>query len=516
MSSSSSSERPGNPVPKTPSRKRTLDSYDEARSKKRRRSSLHCGNVDETEPAPILDSTPKADSRDRFLPSLTTQLPFFPLHSSSPKSQRLARRFGLLDTRVLSYRDEPPHPLVIQAGSDPTLFTRLFCSQQLQSRTLSSLPPTYSAVKHAQVKPIRVLDTGYMHNEFHPHPCSWSSRNVIAAAIRGAIVTHEFETSRVEVLTDRGFAAQTLEWISSSTMAVGRENGFVQTLDIQKDLLTTIGYPWDTGSIWAPRAVDTVSFCPEGQLIAAGRQNGSVAYYDIRARSSIHCDKERPTDDAVTVKWNPDGRYLAVGHDSGVVRCMDIRTFKSFDLKPPDHKKAHKSPVTALAWAPWDTHILASGNEEAQGTIRLWSISGSESGHSTYTHLHSDRCLSEITSLQFSPHTKELLSTHGRYIPHSPSKSRQSRSTRRNSRSRDLLIEPIPTKHALVVHSYPSLKRVYMVPDAHGDAIVESVLSPDGTSIMTIGEDETLRIWAIWGKREEERQRSSLESFTLR
>jgi len=55
-----------------------------------------------------------------------------------------------------------------------------------------------------------------------------------------------------------------------------------------------------------------------------------------------------------------------------------------------------------------------------------------------------------------------------------------------------------------------------MVPDAHTKLIVDSVLSPDGTEVMTLGEDETLRVWAMWGVRPEKKRKSVLDEFTVR
>lgn len=66
--------------------------------------------------------------------------------------------------------------------------------------------------------------------------------------------------------------------------------------------------------------------------------------------------------------------------------------------------------------------------------------------------------------------------------------------------------EATSTRHALLVHSYPSLRRVHSVPDAHAEPIVDSVLAPDGTRVMTFGEDETLRVWTVWGARKPEKK----------
>lgn len=72
-----------------------------------------------------------------------------------------------------------------------------------------------------------------------------------------------------------------------------------------------------------------------------------------------------------------------------------------------------------------------------------------------------------MTSLVWSPHSKEILSTHG--YP----------------------------DHNLSVWSYPGLAKIYDVP-AHDMRVLASALSPDGTTVATGAPDENLKFWKIW------------------
>jgi cell division cycle protein 20 (cofactor of APC complex) len=69
--------------------------------------------------------------------------------------------------------------------------------------------------------------------------------------------------------------------------------------------------------------------------------------------------------------------------------------------------------------------------------------------------------------LLWSPHSKEILSTHG-----------------------------FPNNN-LSVWSYPSLGKIYDVP-AHDSRVLSSTLSPDGTTVATGAGDENLKFWKIW------------------
>lgn len=117
----------------------------------------------------------------------------------------------------------------------------------------------------------------------------------------------------------------------------------------------------------------------------------------------------------------------------------------------------------ALAWCPWQSSLLATGGGTADLKIHFWS---STTGARTNTLCTT----SQVTSLIWSPHSKELLSTHG--FP----------------------------DNTISLWSYPSLEKIYDVP-AHDTRVLCSSLSPDGTTVATGAGDENLKFWKIWEAR---------------
>lgn len=117
----------------------------------------------------------------------------------------------------------------------------------------------------------------------------------------------------------------------------------------------------------------------------------------------------------------------------------------------------------ALAWSPWQSNLLATGGGTSDQTIHFWS---STTGART-SSLHTG---SQVTSLLFSPHSKEILSTHG-----------------------------FPNNN-ITLWSYPSLEKIYDVP-AHDARVLSSALSPDGCTVATGAGDENLKFWKIWEAR---------------
>lgn len=127
---------------------------------------------------------------------------------------------------------------------------------------------------------------------------------------------------------------------------------------------------------------------------------------------------------------------------------------------PPSIQRLPRLIPQALAWCPWQPSILASGGGSADKKIHIWSTTTSE-------RLQTLDAGSQVTSLHFSPHSRELLSTHG--YP----------------------------QNNISVWSYPSLEKVYDR-SVHSERVLSSALSPDGCSIGTAASDETLKFWRIW------------------
>lgn len=172
----------------------------------------------------------------------------------------------------------------------------------------------------------------------------------------------------------------------------------------------------------------------------------------------------------------------------------------------------------ALAWCTWQSKILASGDSVADGsgTIRIWNVNSSTA---FLPSSYPDRLAldAQITSLHFSPHCKELLSTHGPGKPSPPAPHVENHLDLPELRP-PYVQAPIPSRiaNAVVVHSYPSLRQVAMM-TAGQHNIAGSILSPNGQKIvLAVPAEGKLKIWDIWGKRKELRRTSSSLTCSIR
>jgi cell division cycle protein 20 (cofactor of APC complex) len=75
---------------------------------------------------------------------------------------------------------------------------------------------------------------------------------------------------------------------------------------------------------------------------------------------------------------------------------------------------------------------------------------------------------SQVTSLIFNPHSREILSSHG--LP----------------------------DNQLSIWSFPTLTKIIDIPSAHETRILHSCISPDGTTVATASSDENLKFWKVF------------------
>ncbi|KAM5532512.1 hypothetical protein V8D89_013799 [Ganoderma adspersum] len=466
-------------------------------------------------------STSKVDVSDRFISARKERA--LPLQTT-PRTQRIAKFFGLADDRVLNFTDGNS-----EKSSNSYLNRHRFNFHQLL-RKPHVVPPT-SAEAHlgSRKQFILALDGPGIPSDLFAYPISWSARNSIAVACGLDVYYQDLDTRKISHL----FKLQqrqrnrliSIEWSPSkpNIIAAGTMSGEMQLWDADKT--TKLGAWQEEGD------ADVGGLSWFESTLAVGLGDGAISLHDSRSpaligRIETHKDKVHG------LKWRHDGNYLASGDQAGVVQIWDARASKSLTVSNRwGSKMKHHSPIKALAWCPWKPDLLATGTMYPDGKVRIWNINNTI-GTTPPTHIIPLN--TSVTSLLWSPHCKELLSTHGmswlprggpsESCPNLASTSTNTESslmpgtTRRRNRDRERPVSvKTPLTNSLTVHSYPSLRRVVSVP-AHTGPVGHSCLSPDGTMVFTIcPAEEAMKMWRVWGVPEKaERRESVFDKCTIR
>ncbi|KAG6879769.1 hypothetical protein C0992_011814 [Termitomyces sp. T32_za158] len=359
-------------------------------------------------------------------------------------------------------------------------------------------------------------------------------------------------------------------------LAVGTSTGLVQLWDIKARK--------KVASWMNNKTVSAMAWNTDGDILSIGGEKGTIRHYDTSfGLKNVSGMKEqarkvtRHQGRITALEWNVDGRIWASGDSSGIVYCWDGTGKEKVPLDVGEFvqrrkKMQHGGAISALAFCPWQPRLLATGDIE--GVMQLWNVNPLVQ-HSNATTPGKLELGAPITSIHFSPHCKEILTTHS--CTPSPSSSpngtttnarntpvnltninnnTNTRTTRAtNTHSRNTTPNPLSTSmslslpllpwprqiptNSIAIHAYPSLRHVTTLipphcPPSHsqsqtterqvegegGDnekqAIVGSVLNRAGTRIVIANGEGKMSVVDVWAKRKEVKRVPSFLGTTIR
>lgn len=199
-------------------------------------------------------------------------------------------------------------------------------------------------------------------------------------------------------------------------------------------------------------------------IVTSGSKDGKIIHHDVRQRDHCIAALDGHTQEVCGLKWSTDFKYLASGGNDNLVNIWTMQAGASSTAASQSESPSplrtfneHQAAVRALAWCPWQPNVLATGGGTADRHIKFWNIN-------TGAMLDSVDAKSQVVALLWSTHYKELISAHG--FAH----------------------------NQMTIWKYPSMiKQAELT--GHTERILQIARSPDGSTIMSAGADETLRLW---------------------
>ncbi|KAF9555734.1 WD40 repeat-like protein [Agrocybe pediades] len=269
-------------------------------------------------------------------------------------------------------------------------------------------------------------------------------------------------------------------------LAVGTSKGYIQLWDVQKKKMT---------AKWHSKEVTAMAW--NGHTLTVGNAKGVIRNYDTRAPPSKMKEQSRKSirhEAAITtLSWTGDGKFLASGDLSGTVYCWEGGLGPPLQVGEPVQRRKkilQSAKISAVAWCPWKTKVLATG--DARGIIRLWNINDQKSSSNALSPGRLETG-SVITGIHFSPHCQELLTAHGAQLGIHPPID---------------LSNPRPSvANALAVHSFPSMGHVFLYRLPIDKPVGDSVLDGTGTKIVyTTPATSKISVCDVWAKRKERKE----------
>ncbi|KAH7320188.1 WD40-repeat-containing domain protein [Stachybotrys elegans] len=355
----------------------------------------------------------------------------------------LANACGVsLNTRILEFKPAAPE-------SSKPIDLRQQYNRPLRSTTTSSA----QLRRRIATAPERVLDAPGLIDDYYLNLLDWSSGNQVAIGLERNVYVWSADEGSVSCLleTPADTYVSSVKWSGDGAyVGVGLGTGEVQIWDVAESqkIRSMFGHDTRVGVMgWSKH------------LLSTGARSGLVFNHDVRIAEHKVAELVSHTSEVCGLEWRSDGAQLATGGNDNLVSIWDARSLSV----PKFTKTNHKAAVKALAWCPWNMNLLATGGGSYDRHIHFWNTTSGARVNSIDTG-------SQVTSLRWSPHYREIVSSSG--FP----------------------------DNSLSIWSYPTLVRNVEIP-AHESRVLHSCLSPDGQMLATAAADESLKFWKIFEKK---------------
>ncbi len=247
--------------------------------------------------------------------------------------------------------------------------------------------------------------------------------------------------------------------------------------------------------------VNSVTFSPDGQLLASGSGNSTIKLWDVQTMKELRILKGHSSD-IRSVAFSPDGQILASGSDDNTLKLWDVHNGKELRTLE-EHSKA----VNSVAFSP-DGRILASGSDD--NTIKLWDV------HFKLWNVFSgqkNRTLEDsnpVKSIAFSPDGHTLASNLGGNIKLWDVRSGKEKPffggrlgwVKSIAFSPDGQIFASGNSDKTIklwdVHTGGELR----ILSGHSQAVYSVAFSPDGQTLASGSLDKTIKLWDVCTGRE--------------
>ncbi|XP_040567228.1 cell division cycle protein 20 homolog [Lepeophtheirus salmonis] len=381
---------------------------------------------------------------DRFIPARSGndfERSRYLLDLSPGKKERMSSVLGE-NERILSYA--PKAPLAPHGHSNSLKV--LYAPSRTPSNSLKK------STRHIPSVPERILDAPELVNDYYLNLLDWSANNHLAVSLGSQVFLWNADNGEIKQLlqlADENVICS-VKWIKEGNfLSVGTTNAELHLWDIEAEkrvrLLTS-----------HTDRVSSLSW--NSYILSSGSRSGQIHHSDVRVAQHHIASSRHHTQEVCGLAWSHNGRYLASGANDNTLNIWDAAQGECYSRPDPLHTfTQHQAAVKAVAWCPWQPHVLASGGGTADRCIKLWNCNNG-------TLLNSIDTKSQVCALLWSSEYKELVSSHGF------------------------------ANNEVTIWKYPAMTKTAELL-GHTERVLHMALSPDGTTVVSAGADETLRLW---------------------
>ncbi|KAF7491379.1 Cell division cycle protein 20 -like protein [Sarcoptes scabiei] len=400
-------------------------------------------------------ASPKTPANgDRFIPDRTAmnfEISHYVINNSevcssneSLKSTTMSELVGdLSNYRIMAYQNKAPLPPEGHINDAKVVYS----STKSNKRNKSA--------RYISKQPERILDAPDIRNDYYLQLLDWNTNNILAVALNNEVyLWNAIDGNITNLMTlDDSDYVSSLSWSPNSPnhLAVGISTGITQLWDVTRSrCLRNLNN--------STQRIGCMSW--NNYIISNGSKDGCIYNHDVRVASSMVGTLQGHSQEICGLKWSPNGRMLASGGNDNLVNIWPncfMGQSTSSAVEPLFKFTHHQAAVKALAWCTWRMNCLASGGGTNDRNIRIWNTQTGQCMHVVDTK-------SQVSSLLWSEQYRELISSHG-YV-----------------------------NNELIIWTYPTFTKVAELV-GHSARVLGMAMSADGSTVVSLGADETLRFW---------------------
>ena len=344
-------------------------------------------------------------------------------------------------SQVLAFKKKAPAPAEGYQNEMRVLYT---ANRPSQAKKVKS-------TRYISNTPERILDAPDLLDDYYLNLLDWSDQNVLSIALGQSVYLWDAADGSINQLCELPEEANnvtSVQWgAEGAYLAVGCDNGMVQLWDVEagKQIRTMAGHDARVGALaW------------NEHVLSSGSRDTTIINHDVRIAQHNVATLTGHDQEVCGLKWSPNGEQLASGGNDNI-----LNIWNAGESQAAHRCTQHQAAVKALAWCPWQANTLATGGGTADRCIKFWNTQ-------TGACLNSVDTKSQVCSLQWSKHEKELLSSHGF------------------------------SQNQLTVWQFPSMRKITEL-TGHTSRVLHTAVSPDGETVVSAAADETLRFWKVFG-----------------
>lgn len=371
----------------------------------------------------------------------------------SPTTRRykdgMKQNLNIGQPKILNMKNKAPAPAMNLLNSQSKVLFAQSGGQVNRKASARAIPQTAW----------RVLDAPDVNNDYYLNLLDWSVGNYLCVALNTSVFLWNAGSGDIMELTEHNSQVASVRWspIVPEIVAIGDYNNKVCLWNIEKQCLIRV----------MSGHTDRVSSLAWNEyILSSGSRSGQIFHHDVRVSDHNVATLVGHDLEVCGLAYSKDGKYLASGANDNTVKIWTGR-----ETVPLHTLIEHSAAVKALAWCPTSKNLLASGGGTQDRRICFWNAAHGTLQHSVDTG-------SQVSSILWSKNTKELVTGHGY------------------------------SQNQLTVWKYPTMTRLAEL-TGHQDRVLQLAMSPDGSTVVSLGADEALRLWKVFDCETEKKTKRS-------